>query len=78
MSIKTSIELIAENIGFDIALSDDHTQANLFNGLGKGFSTYQSHQLGLQFAYVSDKLTKDAEKVILELAEMIKCKNSSL
>jgi hypothetical protein len=75
--IKSSIELIAENIGFDIAHSDDHAQANLFNGLGKGFSTYASHELGMQLAYISDKLTKDAEKVILELAATIKCKNEA-
>mgnify|MGYP003409612255 CR=1 FL=1 len=48
--IKSSIELIAENIGFDIAHSDDHTQANLFNGLGKGFKTYTNHELGTQLA----------------------------
>lgn len=74
--IKSSIELIAENIGFDIAHSDDHTQANLFNGLGKGFKTYTNHELGTQLAYISDKLSKDAEKLIIELAEMIKCKNN--
>lgn len=73
--IKSSIELIAENIGFDIAHSDDHTQANLFNGLAKGFKTYNNHELGTQLAYISDKLSKDAEKLIIELAEMIKCKN---
>lgn len=73
--IKSSIELIAENIGFDIAHSDDHTQANLFNGLGRGFKTYDSHSLGLQLAYVSDKLKPEAESFILELAETIKCKN---
>lgn len=73
--IKTSIEQLAEPIGFDIAHSDDQVQANLFNGLGKGFKTYSSHELGMQLAYISDKLTKDAEKFILEFAEMIKCKN---
>ena len=73
--IKTSVEQLAEPIGFDIAHSDDHTQASLFNGLGKGFKTYQSNELGMQLAYISDKLNKDAEKFIIELAEMIKCKN---
>ena len=73
--IKTSIELIAEGIGFDISHSDDHTQANLFNGLGKGFKTYKNNELGMQLVYISDKLTKDAESFILEFAEMIKCKN---
>ncbi len=75
--IKSSIELIAENIGFDIAHSDDHVQANLINGLGKGFSTYTSHELGMQLVYISDKLTKQAEKIILELAETIKYKNEN-
>ena len=70
--IKSSVELIAENIGFDIAHSDDHTQANLFNGLGKGFKTYKSNELGMQMAYISDKLSKDAQDFILELAEMVK------
>lgn len=73
--IKTSIELISETIGFDIAHSDDHVQANLLNGLGKGFKTY-SHSLGTQMVYISDKLNKDAEKFILELAEYIKLKNN--
>ena len=72
--IKSSIEVIAENIGFDISQSDDHTQANLLNGLGRGFKTYRSNELGTQLAYVSDKLSKDAENVILELAEFIKLK----
>ena len=70
--IKSSIELIAENIGFDIAHSDDHTQANLFNGLCKGFKTYKSNELGMQLAYISDKLSKDAQEFILKLAEMVK------
>lgn len=74
--IKTAIEKIAEDIGFDIAHSDDIVQSNLLNGLGRGFKTYNSHELNMQFAYVSDKLTKDAEKFVIELAEMIKCKNN--
>ena len=73
--IKTSIEQLAKPIGFDIAHSDDQVQANLLNGLGKGFKTYNSNELGTQLAYISNKLTKDAENFILELAEMIKCKN---
>lgn len=74
--IKTSIELISETIGFDIAHSDDQVQANLLNGLGRGFKTYRNYELGTQLAYISDKLNKDSEKFILELAEMIKCKNN--
>ena len=74
--IKTSIEKLAGDIGFDIAHSDDVVQGDLLNGLGRGFKTYSSHELSTQLAYISDKLTKDAEKFILELAEMVKCKNN--
>lgn len=74
--IKTSIELISETIGFDIANSDDHVQANLFNGLGRGFKTYSEHNFHNQLCYVSQKLNKDAEKFILELAEYVKLKNN--
>lgn len=73
--IKSSIELIAENIGFDIAHSDDHTQANLLNGLGRGFKLTIPQDLQMQLSYISSRLNVDAENIILELAEFIKLKN---
>lgn len=73
--IKTSIEVLAEPIGFDIANSDDIVQSNLLNGFGRGFQTYNEQQLGLQLSYVVNKLKPEAEKIILELAEFIKLKN---
>lgn len=73
--IKSSIELIAENIGFDIAHSNDHTQANLLNGLGRGFKLYRPQDFQMQMSYLSSKLNVDAENIILELAEFIKLKN---
>ena len=72
--IKTSIEQMAEPIGFDIANSDDQVQANLINGLAKGFKTYNEHAYNMQLSYLTDKLNKDSEKLILELAEFIKLK----
>lgn len=74
--IKSSIELIAENIGFDIANSDDQVQANLLNGLGKGFKLYNDSNFHTQLCYVSNNLNKETEKLILELAEYIKSKNN--
>ena len=74
--IKSSIEKIAEDIGFDIANSDDQTQANLLNGLGKGFNLYIHQNFHTQLSYVSIKLTKESEKLILELSEYIKLKNN--
>ena len=73
--IKSSIELIAENIGFDIANSDDVVQGNLLNGLGRGFKTYQTNNFDMQLCYVSQKLNPETEKFILALAEFIKLKN---
>jgi len=73
--IKTSIEIMAEPIGFDIANSDDIVQSNLLNGFGRGFQTLNQHQLGLQLSYIVDKLKPKTEEIILELAEFIKLKN---
>lgn len=73
--IKTSIELLAEPIGFDIANSDDQVQANLFNGLGRGFKTYNDSAYNTQICYFSQKLNKDAQKFVLDLAEYINLNN---
>lgn len=75
--IKSSIELLAEPIGFDIANSDDNVQSQLLNGLGRGFKTYQSHAFSMQLAYLVDKLTPEAKKFITELSEFIKLKDES-
>lgn len=69
--IKTSVELMAEAIGFDIANSDDHTQANLLNGLGKGFHTYNDRNYDMQLAYVNTKLTPHAKEFIRKLADYV-------
>jgi hypothetical protein len=72
--IKTSIEQMAEPIGFDIANSDDNVQGNLINGLARGFKTYNEHAYNMQLSYLVEKLNKDSDKLILELAEFIKLK----
>lgn len=73
--IKTSIEQLAEPIGFDIANSDDHVQSNLINGLGRGFKLYSDQNFHIQLCYISNKIDKDGEKFILELSEYLKSKN---
>lgn len=73
--IKTSIELLAEPIGFDIANSDDQVQANLFNGLGRGFKTYNESNYNMQICYFSQKLNKDTQQFILDLAKYINLNN---
>jgi hypothetical protein len=76
--IKTSIEQLAEPIGFDIANSDDKVQSDLLNGLGRGFKTYNDHNYNLQLAYLVEKLTPEAMKFVSDLSEYIKLKNQKL
>jgi hypothetical protein len=76
--IKTSIEQLAEPIGFDIANSDDKVQSNLLNGLGRGFKTYNDHSYNMQLAYLVEKLTPEAMKFVSDLSEYIKLKNQKL
>lgn len=69
--IKSSVELMAEPIGFDIGNSDDVTQSALLNGMGRAFNTFQELNLEMQLCYISQKLTKQAENFILDLAKLI-------
>ena len=73
--IKSSIEKISNDIGFDIGNSDDVTQANLLNGFCRALAnSMNDHQLGMQLSCISDKLDAKSHKVIKELAEFIKLK----
>ena len=75
--LKSSIEKLSETVGFEIGTSDDVTQANLLNGFCKGLanSIIQKRDLDMQLCYIADKLDKESEKVLIELAEFIKLKN---
>lgn len=70
--IKTSIEKIAKDIGFDIGMSDDKVQQDLLNGLGEAFGKFSDHNFHNQLSYVSRGLTDDAKKFIVELSEYLK------
>lgn len=67
MSVKTSIELISEQIGFDIAMSDDRVQADLLNGLGRGFNTFNKQGRDMQISYLIQHLSPQAKELIEEL-----------
>ena len=67
MNIKTSIEALAEPIGFDIAMSDDTVQANLLNGLARGFKTMAEHNLDTQVCYLVQHLSPEAKALIEKL-----------
>ena len=77
--IKTSIEKISDQIGFDIGLSDNQTQAKLLNGLCKGLKSSMDHNiLGKQLCYIVDDLNNDSMIIIKEICEYIKLKESEL
>lgn len=69
--IKTSIEKIAKDIGFDIGMSDDRVQQDLLNGLGEAFSKYNDREFDMQLSYVSRGLNEKAKKLIKELNEYL-------
>lgn len=74
--IKTSIEKVAEEIGFDIANSDDVTQGKLLNGFCGGLrDSMQDHALEMQLCYISKQLSSKSEKIIKVLYEFIELKN---
>jgi len=72
--IKTSIEKLAKEIGFDIANSDDKVQSDLLNGFCEGLAnSMQPEKLNTQICYIADKLsnkTGDILKLILEYIEL--------
>ena len=73
--IKSSIEKVAEDIGYDIGMSDDQTQGNLLNGLCKALSnSMQNHALETQLCYIAEKLNHKSHEVIKALAEFIELK----
>lgn len=72
--IKSTVEKMANPIGFEIGSSDDVTQAELLNGFCRGLdnSIRDSEKFAMQICYIVDKLDKKSEKVLLEIAEFIK------
>lgn len=77
--IKTSIEKIAKDIGFDIGNSDDVVQADLLNGLASGLSkTDNSSNYDMQICYIAEKLTKESFRMISKLNDFIELKIEEL
>jgi len=73
--IKTSVEKLSEEIGFDIGNSDDVTQANLLNGFCRGLRNSMNDQkLDTQLSYMVDKLKPEAHKVLKVLVDFIELK----
>ena len=73
--IKTSIEKLAEEIGFDIGNSDDITQSNLINGFCNGLAnSMDGRHLETQLCYIANKLSPKSGKVLTGLVEFINLK----
>lgn len=74
--IKSTIENMAEPIGFEIGTSDDITQAKLLNGFCKGLdnSIIDRHNKKMQLCYIEDKLTPQAREVLKHLVQFIENK----
>lgn len=73
--VKTSVEKLARDIGFDIGMSDDQVQADLINGFSEALvNSIGINDIGNQLTYVVDRLSNKSDKVMLELAEFIKLK----
>ena len=76
--IKTSIEKLAEEIGFDIGMSDDISQANLINGLCRGISnSMDKSSIDTQLVYIVDKLDAKSRHILKEMSEFIKLKEQN-
>lgn len=72
MSVTTAIDKMAGPIGFDIAHSDDTTQAALINGLARGFnhSMPNGMEREKQISYLTALLTPEAQQFLADLAAM--------
>jgi len=55
--IRSSVEKLAKEIGFDIAMSDNVVQSDLLNGFCEGLAnSMQERELEMQVCYIVDKL----------------------
>ncbi len=72
--IKSTVEKLAPEIGFEIGASDDVTQSNLLKGFFKGLnnSILDKHKLEMQMCFICDKLDNNSKELILILADFIK------
>lgn len=77
--IKSSIEKLASEIGFEIGISDDETQAKLLNSFCNGLhdSILNESDKALQICAIVNKLTDKSCNIIEELYEFIKLKRDN-
>ena len=75
--IRSSVEKLAGEIGFDIGMGDNVTQANLLNGFGSAL-----HKLGddldNQLVYIVQELDGKTIEVLTNMVEFCKLKGGQL
>jgi len=75
--IKSSIEKMANSIGYDIGQSNDETQAYLLNGFCRALkNSMEDNNLNTQLSYIVDRLDLKACEVIKALSEFIMLKEA--
>lgn len=75
--IKSSIEKLSEEIGFDIGMSDDETQAKLLNGFCRALNnSMNKQQLDMQICYIVDKLRPESLEIIKQINVFIENKEN--
>ena len=74
--IKSSVEKMAGDIGYDIGHSDDQVQADLLNGFCRALKNGMpdNHDIEMQICYIVDKLSPDSFKILELFADFIKAK----
>lgn len=74
--IKSTVEKMADPIGFEIGMSDDVIQSDLINGFCRGLtnSIPDKHNLDMQICAIVEKLDKKSINIIKGLAEFVKTK----
>ena len=71
--VVSSVEKMAEDIGFDIANSDNITQAKLFNGFSKGWRLLMNNnEIDMQICYMVNELEPEAKNILVKIAEFCK------
>jgi len=77
--IKSTVEKMADPIGFEIGASDDVIQSSLLNGFCRGLSNSMTndHDTDLQIVYIVEKLDSNAQNTLLNIAEFIKEKQKN-
>ena len=71
--IKSSIEKLAEEIGFEIGTSDDVTQSQLLNSFFKGLRNRIriDSDLDMQICYIVNKLDENSKNMIKIFNEFV-------